>query len=104
MEQKPYEGTARRLPDVETESYRWCFMTSESVASKQRGEEQFFRLPLPTVVFRASLVYPVSGNYGGRAFLRALAAVDLPVGAHGSLMLSAQDVNGRTRHLWGDWQ
>lgn len=45
----------------------------EFVASKHRFDEQLSGLPLSAVVLRPSVVYSVSGSYGGTSLLRALA-------------------------------
>lgn len=43
------------------------------VDSKHRFDERLLDLPLSSVVFRPSVVYSVSGSYGGTSLLRALA-------------------------------
>ncbi|MBD9479142.1 SDR family oxidoreductase [Pseudoxanthomonas sp. PXM02] len=43
------------------------------IASKHRFDEQLGDLPLSSVVLRPSVVYSVSGSYGGTSLLRALA-------------------------------
>lgn len=51
----------------------------EFIASKHRFDAQLMTLPLRAIVLRPSVVYAMSGSYGGTSLLRALAA--LP-GAH----------------------
>ncbi len=46
----------------------------EFVASKHRFDAALLSLPLMSVVLRPSVVYSVSGSYGGTSLLRALAA------------------------------
>jgi uncharacterized protein YbjT (DUF2867 family) len=46
----------------------------EFIASKHRFDAQLLTLPLQAVVLRPSVVYAVSGSYGGTSLLRALAA------------------------------
>lgn len=43
------------------------------IASKHRFDDQLLELPISAVVFRPSVVYSVSGSYGGTSLLRALA-------------------------------
>lgn len=43
------------------------------IASKHRFDEQLRALPLSSVVLRPSVVYSVTGSYGGTSLLRALA-------------------------------
>lgn len=49
------------------------------IASKHRFDEALRQLPLSSVVLRPSVVYAISGSYGGTSLLRALAAIP---GAH----------------------
>ncbi len=51
----------------------------EFVASKHHFDAALLALPLSSVVLRPSVVYSVSGSYGGTSLLRALAAMP---GAH----------------------
>jgi uncharacterized protein YbjT (DUF2867 family) len=44
------------------------------IASKHRFDAQLLALPLQAVVLRPSVVYALSGSYGGTSLLRALAA------------------------------
>lgn len=46
----------------------------EFIASKHRFDEALMKLPLRNVILRPSVVYGVSGSYGGTSLLRALAA------------------------------
>jgi uncharacterized protein YbjT (DUF2867 family) len=46
----------------------------EFVASKHRFDEALLTLPLRSVILRPSVVYAISGSYGGTSLLRALAA------------------------------
>lgn len=46
----------------------------EFVASKHRFDHALLELPLRSVILRPSVVYAVSGSYGGTSLLRALAA------------------------------
>ncbi|KAF1706146.1 SDR family oxidoreductase [Pseudoxanthomonas sacheonensis] len=46
----------------------------EFVASKQRFDEALLELPLRSAILRPSIVYAISGSYGGTSLLRALAA------------------------------
>lgn len=46
----------------------------EFIASKHRFDDALLDLPLDAVVLRPSVVYGVSGSYGGTSLLRALAA------------------------------
>lgn len=47
----------------------------EFVGSKHRFDTELLSLPLSSVVLRPSVVYSVSGSYGGTSLLRALAAM-----------------------------
>lgn len=47
----------------------------EFIASKHRFDVELLGLPLSSVVLRPSVVYSVSGSYGGTSLLRALAAM-----------------------------
>lgn len=47
----------------------------EFIASKHRFDAELLALPLSSVVLRPSVVYSVSGSYGGTSLLRALAAM-----------------------------
>ncbi len=47
----------------------------EFIASKHRFDAELLALPLACVVLRPSVVYSVSGSYGGTSLLRALAAM-----------------------------
>ena len=46
----------------------------EFVASKHRFDHALLELPLRSVILRPSVVYAISGSYGGTSLLRALAA------------------------------
>lgn len=46
----------------------------EFIASKHRFDEALLAMPLSAVVLRPSVVYSVSGSYGGTSLLRGLAA------------------------------
>ena len=46
----------------------------EFVASKHRFDKTLLELPLRSVILRPSVVYAISGSYGGTSLLRALAA------------------------------
>lgn len=46
----------------------------EFVASKHRFDKALLELPLKSAILRPSVVYAVSGSYGGTSLLRALAA------------------------------
>jgi uncharacterized protein YbjT (DUF2867 family) len=46
----------------------------EFVASKHRFDKALLTLPLRSVILRPSVVYAISGSYGGTSLLRALAA------------------------------
>lgn len=46
----------------------------EFVASKHRFDEALLELPLRSAILRPSVVYAISGSYGGTSLLRALAA------------------------------
>lgn len=46
----------------------------EFVASKHRFDHALLKLPLRSVILRPSVVYAISGSYGGTSLLRALAA------------------------------
>lgn len=46
----------------------------EFVASKHRFDKALLELPLRSVILRPSVVYAISGSYGGTSLLRALAA------------------------------
>ena len=46
----------------------------EFIASKHRLDDALLELPLRSVILRPSVVYGVSGSYGGTSLLRALAA------------------------------
>jgi uncharacterized protein YbjT (DUF2867 family) len=46
----------------------------EFVASKHRFDNALLGLPLRSVILRPSIVYAISGSYGGTSLLRALAA------------------------------
>lgn len=67
------------------------------VASKHRFDDQLLGLPLCAVVFRPSVVYSVSGSYGGTSLLRALAGFPgmqwLPGNGHWRVQpLAAEDL------------
>lgn len=47
----------------------------EFIAAKHRFDAELLALPLSSVVLRPSVVYSVSGSYGGTSLLRALAAM-----------------------------
>jgi len=47
------------------------------IESKHRFDEALLALPMRSVVLRPSVVYAVSGSYGGTSLLRALAALPL---------------------------
>jgi uncharacterized protein YbjT (DUF2867 family) len=59
------------------------------VASKHAADEELMRLTMPVTVLRPSVVYALSGSYGGTSLLRALAVTPwlLPVPGTGSQTL-----------------
>lgn len=67
------------------------------VTSKHRFDDALLALPLQAVVLRPSVVYSVSGSYGGTSLLRALAAAPgvLPMPGNGEWLiqpLAAEDL------------
>ena len=83
------------------------------IESKHRFDERLLALPLRAVVLRPSVVYAVSGSYGGTSLLRALAAFPLfsllpgdgrwaiqPVAAEDLAALVADAVEGDQRGVY----
>ena len=83
------------------------------IESKHRFDELLLRLPLRAVVLRPSVVYAISGSYGGTSLLRALAAFPLfsllpgdgrwaiqPVAAEDLAILVADAVEGDQRGIY----
>lgn len=66
---------------IETDTTRFVQISAlgepadgDFIASKHRFDEQLLASPLKAVVLRPSVVYAISGSYGGTSLLRALAA------------------------------
>ena len=57
---------------------------SEYLASKHRGDAELAKLDLDWTILRPSLVYSVSGSYGGTSLLRAMAALPAVICVPGS--------------------
>ncbi len=83
------------------------------IESKHRFDEFLSRLPLRAVVLRPSVVYAISGSYGGTSLLRALAAFPLfsllpgdgrwliqPVAAEDLAALVVDAVEGEQRGIY----
>jgi len=62
---------------------------AEFIASKHRGDADLLACGLPVTVLRPSLVYSMTGSYGGSSLLRALAAAPglLPVPGLGKQLI-----------------
>jgi len=83
------------------------------IESKHRFDEALLALPMRSVVLRPSVVYAVSGSYGGTSLLRALAALPLfsllpgagqwliqPVAAEDLAHLVADALHGAQRGIY----
>jgi uncharacterized protein YbjT (DUF2867 family) len=57
---------------------------SEYLASKHRGDSELEKLDLDWTILRPSLVYSLSGSYGGTSLLRAMAALPAVICVPGS--------------------